>query len=54
MLTVYRRAGIEAHVDHIVPLQSKLVCGLHTPDNLTVLLARENISKGNRVWPDMP
>jgi len=54
LAAVYRRAGIDAHVDHIVPLQSKLVCGLHTPDNLTVLLARENISKGNRVWPDMP
>lgn len=46
--------GIVHHVDHMVPLQSKYVCGLHTHDNLRVMVGAENISKSNRTWPDKP
>jgi hypothetical protein len=45
---------MQMQVDHIIPLKSKLVCGLHTLDNLQLLYSKINNIKGNRYWPDMP
>lgn len=43
--------GLE--VDHIVPLSSPLVCGLHCEDNLRCIPQPLNRHKSNRYWPDM-
>ena len=41
--------GFQWDVDHIVPLNGKLVSGFHVPWNLQVIPGVHNSSKGNRV-----
>lgn len=43
--------GEDFDVDHIYPLSSDFMCGLHVPSNLIVLSASDNAKKSNTWWP---
>ena len=45
---IFRRIGMNLHVDHVVPLRGKHVSGLHVAENLQLLYATDNLRKKNR------
>jgi len=46
-------AGQRYVVDHIIPLISESVCGLHVPWNLRVITQEENLKKSNKLVDTM-
>jgi 5-methylcytosine-specific restriction endonuclease McrA len=48
-ITMTKTTGEQYVVDHIVPLRSEFVCGLHVPWNLRVITQEENLKKSNQL-----
>ena len=52
--SVYKAAILKPGfvVDHIIPLKGKTVCGLHVENNLSIISAKENTEKNNKLLPE--
>lgn len=48
-ITMTQTTGVQYVIDHIIPLRSDLVCGLHVPWNLQVITQEENLRKSNKL-----
>lgn len=48
-MTMAQTTGEQYVVDHIIPLRSEFVCGLHVPWNLRVITREENLAKSNQI-----
>jgi hypothetical protein len=44
-----QQTGIRHEVDHVIPIQSPVVCGLHIPANMQILTKAENRAKSNHL-----
>ena len=53
-ITMTKTTGEQYVVDHIVPLRSEFVCGLHVPWNLRVIPRQENLLKSNKLVDTPP
>lgn len=48
-VALQKKKGVSYHVDHIVPLNSPVVCGLHVDYNLQIMLGKDNFAKRNKL-----
>ena len=48
-LRLTRETGVRHEVDHVVPLRSSVVCGLHVEANLQILTSAANKAKSNQL-----
>jgi hypothetical protein len=48
---IFKNCPDDLEIEHIIPIGGELVSGLHVPNNLTYLSAKENASKGNKYVP---
>lgn len=48
----YKKCPKGYHVDHIYPIRSDFVCGLHVIDNLKYIPEMENVTKGSAIIDD--
>jgi len=46
-----RLNGEDVVVDHIIPINNPIVCGLHVPWNMQILTRAENSKKNNHFNP---
>ena len=45
---IYLNCPTRYHVDHIIPLNNSIVCGLHVENNLEIVSAEYNLKKSNK------
>lgn len=48
---ISEKTGVPHQVDHVLPIQSDLVCGFHVYENLAIIPAYMNAKKSNKEWP---
>jgi hypothetical protein len=48
---IFKNCPDDLEIEHIIPIGGELVSGLHVPNNLAYLSAKQNASKGNKYKP---